>query len=124
MGARSAGFPGEALRPPSTRDAGAPTDGPRPRHGDAASALAALSLCGCFSTTDIPGSPDDVTVEIDLSHSTRREAGGLVTSGGRVLGVTALAPTLAEAKERAYAAVGKIHFEGAHFRADIAAKGI
>ena len=47
-----------------------------------------------------------------------------LTAGGRVLGVTALAPTLAEAKERAYAAVAGIHFEGMHFRSDIAAKGL
>ena len=47
-----------------------------------------------------------------------------LTAGGRVLGVTALAPTLAEAKERAYTAVAGIHFEGMQFRSDIAAKGL
>jgi phosphoribosylamine---glycine ligase len=46
----------------------------------------------------------------------------LVTSGGRVLGVTALGPDLESAQSAAYAAVEKIHFEGAHFRRDIAAK--
>jgi phosphoribosylamine---glycine ligase len=55
---------------------------------------------------------------------TRREGDRCVTSGGRVLGVTALAPTLAAARDRAYAAVRKIHFEGAQFRTDIAAKGL
>lgn len=48
--------------------------------------------------------------------------GQVVTSGGRVLGVTALGATLKEAQERAYAAVEKISFEGAHYRRDIAAK--
>ena len=48
----------------------------------------------------------------------------LVTSGGRVLGVTATAEDLAAAIERAYAAVEKIHFEGMHFRRDIGAKGL
>ena len=44
---------------------------------------------------------------------------GYVTAGGRVLGVTALGDTLAEAIRRAYAAAEKIHFEGAHMRRDI-----
>ncbi|MDR0424878.1 MAG: phosphoribosylamine--glycine ligase [Clostridiales Family XIII bacterium] len=43
----------------------------------------------------------------------------IVTSGGRVLGVTALAATNEEAREKAYRNVEKIHFEGAHFRYDI-----
>ena len=48
----------------------------------------------------------------------------LITAGGRVLGVTALAGDLATARARAYEAVGTIHFEGAHFRRDIAVKGL
>ena len=52
------------------------------------------------------------------------DRGDFLTAGGRVLGVTALAPTLAEARERAYAAVTGIHFEGMQFRSDIAAKGL
>ncbi len=57
---------------------------------------------------------------------TKREGDGgdFFTAGGRVLGVTALAPTLAEAQARAYAAVAEIHFEGMQFRSDIAAKGL
>ncbi len=47
-----------------------------------------------------------------------------VTAGGRVLGVTALGDGLAAAQARAYEAVSKIHFEGATFRRDIAAKGL
>ncbi|MCX7683583.1 MAG: phosphoribosylamine--glycine ligase [Anaerolineae bacterium] len=43
----------------------------------------------------------------------------LVTAGGRVLAVTATAPTLEEARQRAYEAVGRIRFEGAHYRRDI-----
>ncbi|MEE0265260.1 MAG: phosphoribosylamine--glycine ligase [Acutalibacteraceae bacterium] len=45
--------------------------------------------------------------------------GKFYTNGGRVLGVTASAPTLDEALEKAYAAVKKIHFDGAHYRTDI-----
>ncbi len=49
----------------------------------------------------------------------RDEQGRIVTAGGRVLGVTALAPTLSEAIGRAYAAVARIRFQDAHFRTDI-----
>jgi len=50
--------------------------------------------------------------------------GKLVTAGGRVLTVTATGKTLKEAKEKAYKAVEKIHFENAHYRKDIGDKGI
>ena len=48
----------------------------------------------------------------------------IVTSGGRVLGVTAWADGLAAARAAAYAAVEKIKFDGAHWRRDIAAKAL
>jgi phosphoribosylamine--glycine ligase len=48
----------------------------------------------------------------------------VVTSGGRVLAVTSLAPTLRSAIIGAYEAVNKIHFEGMYYRRDIASKGI
>ena len=50
---------------------------------------------------------------------TKYENGRFYTNGGRVLGVTAKAATLDEALAKAYAAVNKISFEGAHFRTDI-----
>ncbi len=50
--------------------------------------------------------------------------GQIVTNGGRVLGVTALGRDLKSAQAAAYAAVEKIHFDGAHFRRDIAAKAL
>jgi len=56
-----------------------------------------------------------------LHAGTKRVAGGLVTSGGRVLGVTALGRTLEVALAAAYQAAGKIGFEGAHYRKDIGA---
>ncbi|MBX7068534.1 MAG: hypothetical protein K1X38_04035, partial [Microthrixaceae bacterium] len=46
--------------------------------------------------------------------------GGLVTAGGRVLNVCGRGATLAEARDRAYAAVGDIEFDGKTFRTDIA----
>ena len=45
--------------------------------------------------------------------------GKLVTNGGRVLGVTALAPTLREARDLAYANIRKVHFDKMHYRKDI-----
>ena len=48
------------------------------------------------------------------------EDGSLVTAGGRVLAVVGVAPTLAEARSRAYAGVSKIDFPGKQFRTDIA----
>jgi len=50
--------------------------------------------------------------------------GRLVTNGGRVLGVTALGDTIADAKRNAYRAVEKIHFENAYYRRDIASKAL
>ena len=50
--------------------------------------------------------------------------GAFSTAGGRVLGVTARGHDLAQAVERAYAGVAKIHFEGIHYRKDIAARAV
>jgi phosphoribosylamine---glycine ligase len=62
--------------------------------------------------------------DVALFHAgTRREAGGLVTAGGRVLNVCALGADIAAARARAYEAVARIGFEGMHFRRDIAARG-
>jgi phosphoribosylamine--glycine ligase len=55
---------------------------------------------------------------------TKLDAGHVFTDGGRVLGVTALGETLAEAKKNAYEAVAKINFAGAHYRTDIADKAL
>jgi len=46
--------------------------------------------------------------------------GQVLTSGGRVLTVVALGKTLAEARERVYANIPRIHFDGYHYRKDIA----
>jgi phosphoribosylamine--glycine ligase len=61
--------------------------------------------------------PQDVLV---FHGGTRQEDDQLVTAGGRVLGITAIGATMAEARTRAYAGVRAIHFEGAQWRTDIA----
>jgi phosphoribosylamine--glycine ligase len=52
------------------------------------------------------------------------DRGRIVTAGGRVLGVTATAADLAAARHRAYDAIRRVHFQGSHYRADIAADAI
>jgi phosphoribosylamine--glycine ligase len=64
---------------------------------------------------------EDVVV---FHAGTKNQDGDIVTSGGRVLGVTALGKNIADAKARAYQAVDKIKFDGAYFRRDIADKAI
>jgi phosphoribosylamine---glycine ligase len=61
---------------------------------------------------------------VGIFHAgTKRVGASLVTAGGRVLGVTAAAASLDQAIHRAYRAVDIIHFDGAHYRTDIGAKG-
>ena len=68
----------------------------------------------------LPGCKD-----VTVYHSgTAQAEQGLVTAGGRVLGVTATADTLPEALKKAYAATEQIHFEGMHKRTDIGARAL
>ena len=68
----------------------------------------------------ISGLEDAETAGATVYHAgTKKTDAGYVTAGGRVLGVTALGDTLADAVHSAYAAAEKIHFEGAHMRRDI-----
>lgn len=67
------------------------------------------------------GQLDGVTV---YHAGTKLVDGKLVTSGGRVLGVTAMGDTLEKALEKSYDAVNKITFDGAHYRKDIGKKAL
>jgi phosphoribosylamine--glycine ligase len=64
---------------------------------------------------------EDVVV---FHAGTKRTEEGVVTNGGRVLGVTGLGQTLTEARDAAYNRVTSISFEGAHYRTDIAGKAL
>nr|WP_223185046.1 phosphoribosylamine--glycine ligase [Streptomyces sp. CBMA152] len=70
----------------------------------------------------------DEVAALDAPHAyvlhagTRREGDAVVSAGGRVLSVTATGADLAEARERAYAAVARIRLDGAQHRSDIALK--
>jgi phosphoribosylamine--glycine ligase len=81
-----------------------------PRTGDA--------ILGLEAASEVEGS-------IVFHAGTKRgEGGGVLTSGGRVLNVTAVGASLAEARERAYRAVGRISWPGMQYRRDIGASVI
>ena len=93
------------------------------------------SVCVVMASGGYPGSyPTGVPIRgieeaeaagATVFHAgTRVGANGLETGGGRVLGVTAGGEDLRSAIERAYGAVGKISFEGMHYRGDIGRKGL
>ena len=67
--------------------------------------------------------PSDITESVYVAGAVKKE-GKLLTSGGRVLGVTATADTLEEAVDAAYEKVGRIAFENAYYRKDIGAKAL
>ena len=71
-----------------------------------------LSIRGLDAAGRVPG--------VQVFHAgTRLRDGEVVTSGGRVLGVTACAESLKEALDRAYQAISEIKFEGMYYRRDI-----
>jgi len=94
------------------------------------------SVCVVLASEGYPLSPvtgdpieglDEVAAleGVSVYHAgTRLEEGRVVTSGGRVLAVTATADTLSEAHQRVYAAVAQLRFRGMQFRRDIAARAL
>jgi len=89
------------------------------------------SVCVVMTSAGYPGRYDTGTAitgleaagalpDVTVFHAgTARAGGGLVTAGGRVLGVQALGDDVAAAIRTAYAAVERIRFDGAHYRRDI-----
>jgi phosphoribosylamine--glycine ligase len=64
---------------------------------------------------------DDLDKDIQVFHAgTKLESGQVLTNGGRVLTVVATGKTLAEAREKVYLNLPRIHFDGCHYRKDIA----
>ena len=90
------------------------------------------SVCVVLAAAGYPGQTrtGDIITGIQTCGTQVFQAGtklgsrGLETAGGRVLGVTASGPDLAAAAANAYAAVANIHFDGMHYRRDIARKGL
>jgi phosphoribosylamine--glycine ligase len=88
--------------------------------------LASAGYPASASTGDAISGLQDVPELVEVTHAgTALDAdGSLVTAGGRVLNVTALAPTAAAARDAAYAAAGAIEFEGRQMRGDIALRAV
>jgi phosphoribosylamine--glycine ligase len=85
--------------------------------------LASAGYPGKYETgKKISGLTDAAKLEgVQVFHAGTKIADGeVVTSGGRVLAVTALGQTINAARNRAYEAVSRIHFDGCHYRRDIA----
>ncbi len=74
-------------------------------------------IAGLAAAEEVPG--------VVVFHAgTKRAGDAFVTSGGRVLGVTARGASFAEARQRAYAAAARIAFDGMHARTDIGARAL
>lgn len=92
------------------------------------------ALCVVVAAPGYPGSyRKGITVSCDVIDSeqvlvfhagTAVAEGRIVSTGGRVLGVTGIGQTLRQARDRAYAALEGVAFEGMHFRRDIGARGL
>jgi phosphoribosylamine--glycine ligase len=68
---------------------------------------------------------ENIPAGVYVYHAaTEEREGRFYTAGGRVLNVVGTGPTIIEARARAYAAVEQIHFEGMHYRTDIALEAI
>ncbi|NWQ43377.1 phosphoribosylamine--glycine ligase [Bacillus sp. EB106-08-02-XG196] len=90
------------------------------------------AVCVIMSSTGYPGPYEKGEVIYGLNQvvnpsiifhaGTAEKDGEIITSGGRVLGVTAVGETLKEARELAYQSVEKVSFNGAHYRTDIGSK--
>ncbi len=103
--------------------------------GGISRASGGCSVCVTIAAHGYPGSPRTGDVISGIAEAeatgatifhagTRQEGANLVTAGGRVMGVTATGEILQAAIDRAYFAVGKIHFDGMHYRRDIGQKGL
>ncbi len=89
----------------------------------------AASVTTVIAAPGYPDAPDsgarielpefDADVRVFHAGTSRAADGGLVTSGGRVLALTALARTFAEAQHVGREAAARVHFDGAHYRRDI-----
>ncbi len=94
------------------------------------------SICVVLTSAGYPGKPEidrrvtgyeavEALGGVKIFHSaTRFSDHRLLTTGGRVMGVTAIAEDLPSAIQRAYAGVNKLQFEGMHYRTDIGAKAM
>jgi phosphoribosylamine--glycine ligase len=103
--------------------------GVRPQWDDRAAVTVVLASAGypaSASTGDAIDGLDAVPPDVEVTHAGTAIApdGRLITAGGRVLNVTALGATPADARDAAYAAADRITFEGRQLRRDIALRAV
>ncbi len=86
--------------------------------------IAAKGYPEAYAKGDVITFPSTLPPGVTVYHAgtARNDAGRIVTNGGRVLGVTALAPTLSQAATAAYATCDAIQCSGKYFRRDIGAR--
>ena len=85
--------------------------------------MASAGYPGSYKTGFPVTGLDSLDKDIMVFHAGTKvgaEPGQILTSGGRVLTVVAMGKTIAEAREKVYANIPRIHFEGCHYRKDIA----
>jgi phosphoribosylamine--glycine ligase len=81
------------------------------------------TILGLGDDGQLSGGQGEIAEIVVFHAGTKRDKGHLITSGGRVLGVTANGNNLDEARSRAYAGIGRITWPGMHFRKDIGMRG-
>jgi len=87
--------------------------------------LASAGYPESSSQGDVIGGIDEAAAIAEVTHAgTAERDGEIVTAGGRVLNVTGLGASPAEARDRAYDAARRISFEGMQIRTDIAARAV
>jgi len=84
--------------------------------------MASAGYPGSYKTGFPISGLDDLDKDIVVFHAGTKlnSEGQVLTSGGRVLTVVAMGKTIAQAREKVYANIPRIHFEGCHYRKDIA----
>ena len=87
--------------------------------------LASAGYPSSSSKGDVIEGLEEAAAIAEVTHAgTARRDGEVVTAGGRVLNVTGIGRSPAEARDRAYDAAGRISFEGMQIRSDIAARAV
>ena len=86
--------------------------------------MAAGGYPDSYHKGDVINGIDQVTEALVFHAGTAQNSGQVVTNGGRVLCVTALGDTVAEAQQKAYSGVDKIRWNNRYFRTDIGHRAI
>jgi phosphoribosylamine--glycine ligase len=87
---------------------------------DRVKGMADVTVAHAATASTTSASTNPVTIAGHNGTINPGDAEGFIATGGRVLSVVALGDTFADAREKAYSALGQIHLNGSHFRTDIA----